>query len=283
MNSNETALEFSVKNERVNSLLIIAACLLTVVTIIVMNFAIDDAGLRTTIENFNRAPSLEHWLGTDWLGRDMFTRIIKSIVVSLNIGLLAAVVSSVIALFLGILSVVGGKWIDRVVTSLVDMCTSLPHLVMLILLAFVMGGGVKGVIIAVALTHWPRLTRVIRAEILQQQQTNYVRFSYQLGKSPWEVGVKHMARPVINQFVIAVILMFPHAILHSAGLTFLGFGVSPHSPSIGILLSESMRQISTGNWWLAIFPGMALVLIVLIFDAMGHELRKLIDPKTKQD
>ncbi len=283
MNSNTSVTEKVGTNERVNSLVIIGVCFLIVFSIIVLNFAIDNAGLQTAIENFNQAPSLQHWLGTDWLGRDMFTRIIKSIVVSLYIGLLAAFVSSIIAVILGILSVVGGKWIDRVITSLVDMCTSLPHLVMLILLAFVLGGGMKGVIIAVALTHWPRLTRVVRAEILQQQQTNYVRFSQQLGKTPWEIGIKHMARPVMNQFLIAVVLMFPHAILHSAGLTFLGFGVSPHSPSIGILLSESMRQISTGNWWLAIFPGLALVLIVLTFDTMGHELRKLIDPKTKQD
>jgi len=139
------------------------------------------------------------------------------------------------------------------------------------------------VVIAVALSHWPRMTRVIRAEIMQIKNADYVRISYKLGRSRFWVAENHMAGFVLNQFVVGLILLFPHAILHSAGLTFLGFGLDPHYPSLGILLSESMRNISTGYWWLAVFPGAALVSIVILFDLFGSNLRKILDPRTAQE
>jgi len=203
--------------------------------------------------------------------------------VSLKIGVLAAVFSSIIALVLGIISATAGKIIDAVITALVDMFMSVPHIVLLILIAFSAGGGVKGVIIAVALSHWPRMTRVIRAEIMQIRSSNYVQISYKLGRNKLWVAINHMAGYVVNQFVVGMILLFPHAILHSAGLTFLGFGLDPHYPSIGILLSESMRNISTGYWWLAVFPGIALVIIVILIDLFGSSFRYIMDPRTSQE
>lgn len=242
-----------------------------------------DSGLTTDFLHKKLPPCLEYPFGTDWLGRDMLVRTVKGLTRSLGIGLLAATVSSVVSAVLGTLSATMGKRTDAVVTTLIDLVMATPHLVLLILVSFACGGGATGVIIAVAVSHWTRLARIIRAEILQLKQAEYVMVSRRLGRSPWWIARRHMLPHIVPQFTIGLILLFPHAILHAAGLTFLGFGLSPHNPSIGILLSESMRHISTGYWWLAILPGLSLLVTVKLFDVLGNGLRVITDPKTSQE
>jgi len=268
---------------RLKNLILMLISAMIILILVVISLHLDRGGLATDIIKRNMAPSSEHIMGTDILGRDMLTRIIIGLYVSLKIGVLAAVFSSLIALTLGIISGTVGKVADAVITALVDMFMSVPHIILLILIAFSAGGGVKGVIIAVALSHWPRMTRIIRAEIMQVRSSYFVQISYKLGRSRLWVAINHMAGFVINQFVVGMILLFPHAILHSAGLTFLGFGLDPHYPSIGILLSESMRNISTGFWWLAVFPGLALIVIVILINLFGSSLRNILDPRTAQE
>ncbi|WP_319543213.1 ABC transporter permease [uncultured Pseudodesulfovibrio sp.] len=258
-------------------------CLAYFAVLVVVSRLMNDAGLATDFMHKKLAPCLEYPFGTDWLGRDMFVRTIKGLTRSLGIGLLAATVSSVVSVILGTLSATRGKRTDAIVTTLIDLVMATPHLVLLILVSFACGGGATGVIIAVAVSHWTRLARIIRAEILQLKQAEYVMVSRSLGRSPWWIARKHMLPHIIPQFTIGLILLFPHAILHAAGLTFLGFGLSPHNPSIGILLSESMRHISTGYWWLAILPGLSLLVTVKLFDVMGNRLRVITDPKTTQE
>jgi peptide/nickel transport system permease protein len=172
---------------------------------------------------------------------------------------------------------------DLAVTSLVDIVMATPHLVLLILISFSLGGGAKGVIVAVALSHWTRLARIIRAEILQLKTADFVHLSHQMGKTPFWIA-RHQFLPIVfPQFMVGLILLFPHAILHAAGLTFLGFGLSPHTPAIGVLLSEAMRHLSTGYWWLAVAPGAALVFFVKLFDLLGGAVRTLTDPRTHQE
>ncbi len=262
---------------------IIGGCLLFFVMLFAMNALVSEDGLETDLTHRKLSPSREHWLGTDWLGRDMLTRTVKGLSLSLQIGLLAAGVSVMISTLLGIMSATLGRTIDLLVTGAVDLVMSMPHLVLLILLAFVMGGGAHGVIVAVAVSHWPRLARIIRAEVLQLQQADYVLLSKRLGRTRLWIARHHILPHLFPQFLVGLILLFPHAILHAASLTFLGFGLSPNQPSIGVLLSESMRHLSTGYWWLAIFPGAALVMTVKMFDIMGRNVRLLFDPKTRQD
>jgi len=281
-NNNSKKQNFSISG-RLSGIMVAAFSAAAVIILIILSLSMDRAGMNIDILNRNMPPSSRYWLGTDLLGRDMLTRIIIGLYVSLKLGVLAAAFSSFIALILGIISATAGKAADGIVTAMVDTFISLPHIVLLILIAFAAGGGVKGVIIAVALSHWPRMTRVIRAEIMQIKNSNYVQISYKLGRSKFWVAKNHMAGYVVNHFVVGLILLFPHALLHSAGLTFLGFGLDPHYPSIGILLSESMRNISTGYWWLAVFPGLALLFIVILFDLFGSNLRKILDPRTAQE
>lgn len=243
---------------------------------------IGDSGLDVDFLHRKLSPSLDYPFGTDWLGRDMLTRTLLGLCRSLCIGLLAALCSSVISIFVGISCATLGKRVDTIFSLLIDVIMSTPHLVLLILVSFALGGGAKGVIIAVAVSHWPRLARIIRAEVLQLRQSQYVKLSHKLGKSSFWIAIHHMVPHLVPQFMVGLILMFPHAILHAAGLTFLGFGLSPHNPSIGILLSESMRHLSTGYWWLAILPGLSLVFTVKLFDVLGSSLRTLLEPKTMQ-
>lgn len=225
-------------------------------------------------------PCAEHIFGTDFMGRDMFYRCIKGLSTSLVIATIAAVISSVIALVIGVsAAVIGGK-VDSFVNWCVDFCMGMPHLILLILISFMLGRGAKGVMLAVALTHWTELTRVVRAEVLQIRSSQYVKAAYKMGKSKFQVAREHVIPHVLPVYLIGVILLFPHAIMHEASITFLGFGLSAEQPAIGVILSESMKHISTGKWWLALFPGIMLLLAVMLFDVIGENLKRLLNPSS---
>ena len=130
-----------------------------------------------------------------------------------------------------------------------------------------------------AITHWPSLTRIIRAEVMQIKNSEYVKLSKNFGKSNVYIATKHILPHIIPQLLVGVVLIFPHAILHEASITFLGFGLQPHEPAIGIILSEAMKYLSSGRWWLAFFPGISLVLVSLMVDNIGKQISKLINPK----
>lgn len=270
-------------NRRQRTLAATGVSALLLVVLVAAGLLMSESGLALNLGAKNLMPSLSHPFGTDWLGRDMFTRTIKGLTLSMGVGLLATSVSVIIALALGLASATMGKSVDGVVTWLVDLFLAVPHLVSLILISFAMGGGARGVIIGVAVTHWPGLTRVIRAEVLQIRSAEFVRVSRSLGRSHWWIATRHMLPHLLPQFFVGMVLLFPHAVLHEAAVTFLGFGLSPHRPAIGVILSESMRHLSTGVWWLAFFPGLALLLMVRMFDMLGDNLRMLIDPHSAHE
>ena len=230
-----------------------------------------------------QAPNGVHWFGTDYLGHDMFCFSVRGLALSIVIGLFASGVSGFVALLLGSLSAVCGGWVDKVVLWLVDLVMSIPHLVMLLLISFAVGGGTFGVVVAVALTHWPSLTRVIRAEVLRLRTGEFVAASRAMGKSDAWIAWNHIVPNVMPQFVVGTILLFPHAILHESALTFLGFGLPLDSPAIGAILSSSMKYLATGAWWLALFPGLMMVAIVLLAFALGDNIKQLTDPHTVQE
>ncbi|HII80064.1 MAG TPA: ABC transporter permease [Methanosarcina sp.] len=269
-------------NLRQKTLLIIGFTSLLLLAIVVSSLFIDGESLSTDFGSKNLAPSLEHPFGTDWMGRDMLTRTLEGLGLSIVIGAFASLISAVLTIILGLLSS-AGKTADSLVSWLVDLALSIPHLLLIILISIGLGGGAQGVIIGVALTHWTSLTRVVRAEIKQLKTQEYIHISRNLGKSKWWIATKHILPHLIPQILLGTILLFPHAILHEASVTFLGFGLSPHEPAIGIILSESMRYLSAGYWWLAFFPGLSLLIVVLAFDLIGENLGKLMDPKNAHE
>lgn len=270
-------------NRRGRTLSIIVLCLLFFATVIIGSNLMGNNGLSTDFNTRHTAPSLAHPFGTDWLGRDMFARTVRGLSLSLFVGLSAAAISAVLGVILGTLSATFGGVVDLAITWLIDVFMSLPHLVLLILIAFVVGGGVQGVIISVAVTHWPNLARIMRAEVLQLKNTDYVQLSARLGRSPWWIARNHMLPHLFPQFLVGLILLFPHAILHEAAITFIGVGLNPTTPAIGIILSESTRYLSAGYWWLGVLPGLTLLVAVKAFDVLGQNVRSLLDPRTSNE
>lgn len=237
-----------------------------------------EAARVTDFSRKNLAPCLQYPFGTDWLGRDMFVRTVRGLSISILIGVCAATVSAVMAFVLGVASATLGNTVDTVITWFIDLVMGVPHMLLLILICVATGRGLKGVILGVALTHWTSLTRLIRGEVLQLKEQQYIKITEKLGKSKWYIARKHMIPHLFPQFVVGLILLFPHAILHESSITFLGFGLSNEQPAIGVILSEAMKYLITGKWWLAVFPGLMLVITVVCFYVAGESLRKLIDP-----
>lgn len=270
-------------NRRQMTLIMIAVSVLVLTGIVLSGLCLDSEKISTHFDARNLRPSLDHLFGTDWLGRDMFTRTMKGLTLSIGVGMIASSVSVMIALILGMMSATLGQAVDAAISWLVDLFLGVPHLVALILIAFTLGGGAKGVIVGVALTHWPSLTRVIRAEVMQIRTADYVQVSKHMGRSRLFIAAHHVLPHVLPQLLVGLVLLFPHAILHEASITFLGFGLSPHQPAIGVILSESMKYLSVGMWWLAFFPGLSLLVIVRAIDVIGNNLRLLIDPNSAHE
>lgn len=269
-------------NRRVTFLaLIVGAC--TLVAIVVGGQLLTPAAMQTDFAQKNLPPSPTHPFGTDQMGRDMLVRTLAGLSLSMLVGLGAACASAVIAIVLAAVAAFGGRRADALITWLIDLMMGIPHIVLLILISFALGRGFIGVTVGVALTHWPSLTRVLRAEMLQCRTSGFVATAQKLGCSRWQIVRRHLLPYVLPQLLVGLILMFPHAILHEAAITFLGFGLPPEQPAIGIILSESMSYLSAGMWWLTVFPGLALIAVVMVFDLVGSSVRTMLDPASSQE
>ena len=228
--------------------------------------ALADAAIATDFAQKNLAPSLAHPFGTDWMGRDMLCRTLAGLSTSVLVGVASAAVSSVVAIVFAVASAFGGRRLDAAIEWLTDLVMGIPHLILLILVSYALGRGTLGVLVGVSLTHWPSLSRVLRAEMLQVSAQPFMACSCALGVSRLRLAVTHLVPHVLPQYLIGLVLLFPHAVLHEASITFLGFGLSPEEPAIGVILSEALTYLTAGAWWLAVFPGLALLAVVLLFD-----------------
>lgn len=257
-----------------------------IVTVVILA-AVTAAGIltegyavETDFSRRNLGPSLQHLFGTDWMGRDMLARTLSGLSLSIRIGILTAAVSAAAALLLGTASVVLGRKADAVISWCIDLVMGIPHILLVMLISLACGRGFTGVVAGVALSHWPSLARVIRGELIQLRQAPYILVAERMGVSKLQNVRRHMLPHLLPQFLTGQILLFPHAILHESSVTFLGFGLSSEQPAIGVILSESMQYLTTGKWWLALFPGLALVLVVVLFALLGERVRRLLDPSS---
>ena len=267
-------------NLRTKTIIIIVLSAIVIVSILISGSFIKE--IPTSFVNANQLPSLEHLFGTDWMGRDMFQRTIAGLSLSLTVGFIASAVSTLISVILGLFSSFN-RFTDEIVAGIIDLFGSIPHILLIILVSIMFGGGTMGVIMGVGLTHWTPLARVLRSEVKEIKTKEYIHLSENLGKSKIWIAVKHLLPLLISQIIVGIILMFPHAIMHEAAITFLGFGLPPHEPAIGVILAESMNYLSSGYWWLAFYPGMSLLIVVLLFDFIGESVEKLLNPETAQE
>ena len=258
--------------------LIVAVMILAAVT--AAGILTEGYAVETDFSRRNLGPSLQHLFGTDWMGRDMLARTLSGLSLSIRIGILTAAVSAAAALLLGTASVVLGRKADAVISWCIDLVMGIPHILLVMLISLACGRGFTGVVAGVALSHWPSLARVIRGELIQLRQAPYILVAEKMGVSKLQNVRRHMLPHLLPQFLTGLILLFPHAILHESSVTFLGFGLSSEQPAIGVILSESMQYLTTGKWWLALFPGLALVLVVVLFALLGERVRRLLDPSS---
>ncbi|HJD04091.1 MAG TPA: ABC transporter permease [Candidatus Mediterraneibacter caccogallinarum] len=266
------------ENRRQSTILFLIAAAAILAAVTVSGILLEERGMETDFSRTNLTPSLLYLFGTDWMGRDMFARTLAGLSLSIRIGLLTAAVSAAAALVLGTAAAVLGRKADAVISWLIDLVMGIPHILLVMLISIACGRGFAGVVAGVSLGHWPSLARVIRGEVLQLRAAPYILAAEKLGVGRLRIIAGHMVPHILPQFLTGMILLFPHAILHEASVTFLGFGLSSEQPAIGVILSESMRYLTTGKWWLALFPGLALVLVVILFAMLGERLRRLLDP-----
>lgn len=266
------------ENRRQSTVLFLTAAAVILAAVTVSGILLEERGMETDFARTNLTPSLQYLFGTDWMGRDMFARTLAGLSLSIRIGLLTAAVSAAAALVLGTAAAVLGRRADAVISWLIDLVMGIPHILLVMLISIACGRGFAGVVAGVSLSHWPSLARVIRGEVLQLRAAPYILAAEKLGVGRLRIIAGHMVPHILPQFLTGMILLFPHAILHEASVTFLGFGLSSEQPAIGVILSESMRYLTTGKWWLALFPGLALVLVVILFAMLGERLRRLLDP-----
>lgn len=267
-------------NLRRKTLITISLCIAVLALVTIAGTIVTDDHLVTDFTSKNLSPSINHLFGTDWLGRDMLLRTLKGLSISIYIGMFACFLGMIVATVLGLASATMGSKVDSAITFVVDLFLSIPHLLTIIIICVATGGGLTGVVIGIAATHWTSMTRVIRAEVKQILTCEYVHIARQMGKSRTYIAMKHIFPHIVPQLLVGLIATFPHALLHEASITFLGFGLSPHEPAIGIILSESMKYLAAGYWWLAVLPGLALLIIVVLFDVLGDNIDKLLNPKS---
>ena len=270
-------------NRRTKVLVLSVLMSLLLITIYLAGILLPDELTASSFRSTKLPPSMEHLFGTDALGRDLFFRTLKGLSVSMTVGILASVISAVIAVFVGIAAATGSRRVDAIINWVIDLVMGVPHTILIILISFALGRGLKGLLVGVAATHWCSLARLIRGEVMQLRSQQYVAVSRRLGKSSGWILVNHLLPHLVPQFFVGLVLLFPHAILHESAISFLGYGLPPDQPAIGIILAESMKYLSAGLWWPAVFPGLTLLLIVLLVDKLGDNLRMILDPYSAQE
>ena len=270
-------------NRRISSLLFLILAGTALCAAVLAGGLLSEGASTADFSQKNLSPCLAHPFGTDWMGRDMLRRTLAGLSLSIRIGVLTAAASGAVALVLGTASAVLGGWADALISWLTDLVMGIPHILLIILISIACGRGLLGVAVGVALSHWTALARLVRGEALQLKGAPYLRMARRLGVSRKKLLRNHIFPHLFPQFLTGLILQFPHAILHEAGVTFLGFGLSPEQPAIGIILEEGMSSLATGRWWLTLFPGLALVGTVMLFALAGERLRLLLSPANAQE
>ena len=265
-------------SQRKRTALFLGSVLLFLCAVALAGALLGDAATATDLGQKNLAPCLSHPFGTDQLGRDMLARTLSGLTLSLGVGLLTAVLSALVSLCLGLGAATLGPRVDAAVGYLTDLMLGVPHILLLLLVSLAFGRGFWGVLWAMTLTHWPSLARVLRGEVLQLRGRTYILAAQRLGAGPLRMARRHYLPHLLPQLFTGAVLTLPHAILHEAALTFLGFGLSPETPAIGVILAESMGYLAAGRWWLAVLPGALLVLTVALFSAAGEGVRRLTLP-----
>nr|MEC9421740.1 ABC transporter permease [Pseudomonadota bacterium] len=237
--------------------------------------------LQTNAANALQAPSWSHWFGTDNLGRDVFSRVIVATRLDLIISVSAVALSFVIGSVLGAVAGYRGGWLDVVLNRFLDTIMAFPLFVLAMGIVAALGNSISNIILATAIINIPFYARLVRAEVNIRREAGFTLAAKLAGNSDTRVLAFHIFPNALPPMMVQVSLNLGWAILNAAGLSFIGLGVRPPTPEWGIMVAEGANFIVSGEWWLALFPGLWLMLAVFTFNLMGDGLRDIVDPRRR--
>jgi peptide/nickel transport system permease protein len=247
------------------------------------------APLNETAVNLDailHAPSAAHLMGTDEVGRDIFTRVLHGMRISFFIAVSAAAIAGALGALVGLLAGTMGGRVDAVVMRLIDVFSSQSHLLFGILLVVLFRpalGGAGAVMLSVGLTHWPSLARIVRGELLSLREQPFVFAAIGGGAGHMRLARRHYLPHVVPAVGLAFVLTIPHAIFHESALSFLGLGLPPHQASLGNILADSQRSLLTGGWWVGLFPGLAILAATATIGTIGEHWREHLHPRWRSE
>ncbi len=228
-----------------------------------------------------KPPSAQHWFGTDQLGRDIFSRVI----VATRLDLFIAVASVVLVFLMGGLAGVAagyfGGWTDRIVGRIADTIMAFPLFVLAMGIVAALGNTVQNIILATAIVNFPLYARVARAEANVRREAGFVQAARLSGNSEIRIVLGHILPNIMPIMIVQMSLTMGYAILNAAGLSFIGLGVRPPTAEWGIMVAEGATFMVSGEWWIALFPGLALMIAVFCFNLLGDGLRDIVDPQRR--
>ena len=232
------------------------------------------ANYRETLQ----APSWSHPMGTDQLGRDIFSRVLHGARTAIYVGFGVVILEAFIGIALGLLAGYFGGLLDTIIMRAVDMMLSIPAMVLALLIAGTSGGGLFTIILTMVIVSWAFFARLMRGQAILVRQMDYVESARAVGASHWRILIRHILPNTISVGIVFITLHIPYMLMFSAGLSFLGMGVRPPRPEWGQII-VSGRSLLHSAWWITTFPGLVLMLIVLGFNFLGDGLRDAFDPK----
>jgi len=228
-----------------------------------------------------QSPSLRHWFGTDLLGRDIFSRVVAATRLDFVIAIASVALVLVIGGFAGIAAGFFGGWTDRIVGRISDTIMAFPLFVLAMGIVAALGNTVTNIVIATAIINFPLYVRVARAEANVRRDAGFVQAARLSGNSDMRILLAQITPNIMPIMMVQVSLTMGYAILNAAGLSFIGLGVKPPTPEWGIMVAEGATNIISGEWWVAFFPGAALMVAVFCFNLLGDGLRDLVDPQRR--
>jgi len=226
-------------------------------------------------------PSLRHWFGTDQLGRDIFSRVVVATRLDFTIAISSVILVFAMGGLAGIASGFFGGWTDRIVGRISDTIMAFPLFVLAMGIVAALGNTVTNIVLATAVINFPLYVRVARAEANVRREAGFVQAARLSGNGEFRVLLMHILPNIMPIMMVQVSLTMGYAILNAAGLSFIGLGVRPPTPEWGIMVAEGSGNIISGEWWIALFPGLALMLAVFCFNLLGDGLRDLVDPQRR--
>jgi len=235
---------------------------------------------KTDVSLKLKSPSSRNYVGTDQLGRDVFSRMLHGSRISLSVGFVAVAISILIGILVGAVAGYYGGWVDTILMRFVDTMLCFPSFFLILTIVALLGPNIFNIMIVIGITSWMGTARLVRAEFLSLRERDYVQAAKALGAGDRRIMLRHLLPNALAPVFVSATLKVASAILIEAGLSFLGFGVQPPAPSWGNILTEGRTYIFDA-WWLTVFPGIAILITVLSFNLLGEGLRDALDPRLR--